>query len=62
MSQDLKIIMEIYNDLTNAVADAEQILRSAIKYVPVNTKEGIDLRTEYNQLLSLLNKITYKKY
>jgi len=54
--------VEIYEDLSKAIEKSDPILKLAMKYVPISTRDGIELHKRYDDLVILLNKITNKKY
>jgi hypothetical protein len=54
--------IEIYEDLSTAVMKSDSIFKLAMKYVPLSTKDGIELHRRYDELVRLLNNITNKKY
>ena len=60
--EDFNKTVEIYEDLSDIVIKSDHILKLAMKYVPLSTKDGIELHDKYDNLVILLNKITNKKY
>ena len=62
MREDFNKAIEIYEDLSTAVVKSDSILKLAMKYVPLSTRDGIELHKKYDELVLLLNNITNKKY
>ena len=60
--EDFTKAIEIYEDLSTAVMKSDLILKLAMKYVPLSTKDGIELHKKYDNLVLLLNNITNRKY
>jgi hypothetical protein len=63
MSQyGLQKLVGIYQDLFQIVKKTNSVLKLSMKYVPISTKDGLDLHKQYDELKILLNKTIEKEY
>jgi len=60
--ENLDKTIKIYDDLKRAIISSDSILKLAMKYVPLSTKDGLNLHNRYDELIRLLNRVMNTKY